>query len=198
MRRRFDEVYQFKVTLNGVRPPVWRRIQVPGTYTFWDLHVAIQDAMGWTDAHLHEFEMNDPSTGCESRIGVPDSGSWEANVLPAWRQPIAHWFSFRNRNASYTYDFGDNWEHRVQLEKILPRGKSTPYPRCVAGRRACPPEDCGGAHGYAELLFILSKPRHKQHREIVDWIGDEFDPDYFEVHDVVFDDPDVRRALMFD
>ena len=198
MRRKFDEVYQFKVTLKGVRPPVWRRIHVPSTYTIWDLHVAIQDVMGWTDSHLHEFEMTDPSSGSPSRIGVPDEKSWDADVLTAWRQPIAQWFSSRHPTANYTYDFGDNWEHRVQLEKILPREKNTGYPRCVAGKRACPPEDCGGAHGYAELLEIMSKPRHKQYREMMDWIGDEFDADYFEVNDVVFDDPDERRALMLE
>ena len=127
MKKKFDRVYQFKITLKGVKPPIWRRIQVPEPYTFWDLHVAIQDAMGWEDYHLHEFELVDPSTGMKMEIGIPDE-----EILPGWKQKIVKWFSMENQVAKYTYDFGDNWEHAVKLEKILPRDDNINYPICIA------------------------------------------------------------------
>ena len=83
MKKKFDKVFQFKITLKGIRPPIWRRIQIPETYTFWDLHVAIQDAMGWFDSHLHRFEILNPSTGMEEEIGIPDEEfEWDTVTLP--------------------------------------------------------------------------------------------------------------------
>ncbi|GAB6887558.1 plasmid pRiA4b ORF-3 family protein [Desulfothermus okinawensis JCM 13304] len=152
-------MYQFKITLKGIRPPIWRRIQVPETYTFWDLHVAIQDAMGWEDYHLHEFEIINPSTGLKVRIGSPDEDFYR-EVLLEWKQKIADYFSEENPVANYIYDFGDGWEHKVQLEKILPRKNSINYPVCIKGRRACPPEDCRGIWGYKELLEVIKDPAH--------------------------------------
>jgi hypothetical protein len=97
MKKKFDRVYQFKVTLKGSKPPIWRRIQVPETYTFWDLHVAIQDAMGWLDCHLNEFEIVDPSTGSTGLrrlIGIPDVEiEFDTETLAGWRQRISQWFS---------------------------------------------------------------------------------------------------------
>ncbi len=130
MKKKFARVYQFKVTLKDIKPPIWRRIQVPETYSFWDLHVAIQDAMGWFDSHLHQFEMVNPSTGTRAEIGIPDD-EFEADreILPGWKQKIAHYFSMEdNRSAEYRYDFGDNWEHTIRLEKILPRDQRVDYP----------------------------------------------------------------------
>jgi len=139
MKKKFDQVYQFKIALKGVKPPIWRRIQVAETYTFWDIHVAIQDVMGWLDCHLHESEMVNPSTGLKVNIGSPDE-DFGREVLPGWKQKIADYFSAENRSADYVYDFGDSWEHKIQLEKILPREKNINYPICIKGKRACPPE----------------------------------------------------------
>lgn len=109
MKRQFDQVYQFKITLKGAKPPVWRRIQVPETYSFWDLHVAVQDAMGWLDYHLHEFEIIDPRYGDERNIGIPNEDEDYYNrTLAGWRQKIAAWFSPFNTKANYRYDFGDD------------------------------------------------------------------------------------------
>ncbi len=130
MKKKFDQVYQFKITLRDIKPPIWRRIQVPETYTFWDLHVAIQDAMGWSDYHLHEFEMVNSSTDLKVNIGIPDE-DFGREILPGWKQKIADYFSVENRSADYTYDFGDNWEHIIKLEKILPRDKNVDYPICI-------------------------------------------------------------------
>jgi len=115
MKKKYNQVYQFKITLKGIKPPIWRRIQVPETYTFWDLHVAIQDAMGWIDYHLHEFELENPSTGLTVNIGSPNEDFGE-EVLPDGGQKIADYFSMENRAADYVYDFGDNWEHKIQLK----------------------------------------------------------------------------------
>lgn len=198
MKKKFNQVYQFKITLKGIKPPIWRRIQVPDTYTFWDLHVAIQDAMGWLDYHLHSFEMVNPSTGMRVEIGIPDEDfEWGRETLPEWEQKITDWFSMENKLANYTYDFGDDWEHKIQLEKILPSDIKVNYPICVKGKRACPPEDCGGIWGYADFLEIIKNPGHEKHDELLEWVGGEFDPEHFDVQEIIFSDPDERRKNDF-
>ena len=199
MKKKYDQVYQFKITLKGTKPPIWRRILVPETYTFWDLHVAIQDAMGWDDYHLHEFTLLSPKTGRKVKIGIPSDEDadfgWE--VLAEWNQKIAHYFSSENSKADYVYDFGDGWEHSIKLEKILPRETGVAYPRCIDGRGACPPEDCGGADGYQELLEAFNSPDPEQHQDAVIWLGEDFDPHYFEPNDVEFEDSDQRFKIAF-
>lgn len=113
-------IYQFKITLEGIKPPIWRRIQVPESYSFWDLHVAIQDSMGWEDYHLHEFKILNPKTGIKDNIGLPSDEGDEETILPGWKTPISSYFSASNKEADYEYDFGDSWDHKVSLEKILP------------------------------------------------------------------------------
>lgn len=198
MKKKFERVYQFKVTLKNTKPLIWRRIQVPETYTFWDLHVAIQDAMGWEDYHLHEFEMVDPSTGVKVEIGIPDEEFDDYKTLPGWKYKIAELFSPVNQSANYIYDFGDGWEHKVELEKVLPREKNVIYPVCLDGKRACPPEDCGGVGGYEEFLEAIKNPKHERHQEMLEWIGGEFDLEHFDVEEVIFDDPDERRKIAFE
>ncbi len=199
MKKKYDQVYQFKITLKGTKPPIWRRILVPETYTFWDLHVAIQDAMGWDDYHLHEFTLLSPKTGRKVKIGIPSDEDvdygWE--VLAEWNQKIAHYFSSENSKADYVYDFGDGWEHSIKLEKILPRETGVAYPRCIDGRGACPPEDCGGIGGYAEFLEAIGDPANELHEDMLDWVGGSFDPDDFDPNDVEFEDPDSRFKLAF-
>lgn len=190
MEKEFDRVYQFKIVLLGIKPPIWRRIQVPETYTFWDLHNAIQDAMGWEDDHPHEFEILSPLTRSRVRIGTPDEFSdfLGIEILLEDKEKISDWFSMENKRAIYTYDFGDNWRHKITLEKILPRDKNVRYPVCLAGKRACPPEECGGVWGYMELLEALREPKTERHKELLEWIGDKFDPEYFDPKKVTFID----------
>ncbi len=195
MKKKFDNVYQFKVTLLGVSPPVWRRIQVPEPYTFWDLHVAVQDAMGWYDCHLHEFQMVNPKTGEQVEIGIPYEEA--PDTLPEKKQKIVDYFTTENPSAGYIYDFGDSWEHIITLEKILPR-ENIDYPVCIDGKRACPPEDCGGVGGYEEFLEIIKDPSHEEYEDMLDWIGGEFDPEYFDVKEVQFDDPVERYKMMLE
>ncbi|MBS3908206.1 MAG: plasmid pRiA4b ORF-3 family protein [Actinobacteria bacterium] len=174
MKSEFDSVFQFKITLKEIAPPIWRRIHVPGTYGFWDLHVAIEDALGWWDYHLHEFELNDPLSGKKTRIGMLDDDIElldDREVLSENECKIADWFSPQNNEARYLYDFGDGWEHEVVLERILPREKGVEYPVCTGGERAGPPEDCGGVGGYAELLEVIIDVKHVDYDSMMEWFG---------------------------
>ena len=199
MSKPFNKVYQFKVTLKGIRPPIWRRIQVPGNYSFWDLHVAIQDAMGWFDLHLHVFEMINPKTGFKEEIGIPDDdfGAFDHKVIPGWKRRISRYFSPENPKAIYSYDFGDDWEHEIKLEKILTPETDITFPRCIKGKGACPPEDCGGVWGYYEMLETLSDPEHEDYENTVEWLGEFFDPEYFDISEIEFEDPQVRWNMAF-
>jgi hypothetical protein len=192
------QIYQFKITLKGVKPPIWRQFQVPGDYTFWDLHVAVQDAMGWMDGHLHAFHVKNPMTGHEEEIGLPEEDPLfdDHTILPGWTQKISQYFTPENRKAVYLYDFGDGWEHGLIFEEVVTAEAGTVYPRCVDGRRACPPEDCGGVWGYANMLKILSNPKHKEHKDTVEWLGEKFDPEDFDPTDVHFSDPAERLDMV--
>ncbi len=114
-------------------------------------------------------------------------------VISEHAQKIANWFSMENRVANYIYDFGDGWEHKIELEKILPRDENIEYPICIAGKRACPPEDCGGIWGYGEFLEAIRNPEHERHEELLEWVGGEFDPESFDPKNVYFEDPEERR-----
>jgi len=188
------KVYQFKITLEDIKPAIWRRIQVPEDYTFWALHVAIQDSMGWSDSHLHGFRMIKPETGLKVNIGLPDE-SLSLKILPGQTEKIAKYFSMENRDADYIYDFGDNWEHSIRLEKILPAKEGVKYPLCTGGKRSCPPEDCGSVPGYEDILKILSNPKHPEYESMLKWVGGDFDPEHFDRKKIVFDDPDERWKL---
>ncbi|MHB8882983.1 MAG: plasmid pRiA4b ORF-3 family protein [Thermodesulfovibrionales bacterium] len=191
MTNKSEQVYQFKVTLQEISPTIWRRIRVPAEYSFWDLHVAIQDVFGWTDSHLHEFRMKNPKTGRKVAIGIPDE-DFGAKVSFGWKKKIADFFTLANSKAEYIYDFGDDWQHIILLEEILPAKKGIDYPLCVDGERACPPEDCGGPHGYEDFLNIIMDPGNEEHEEMLDWAGGEFHPEHFACSEIVFDDPAER------
>ena len=183
MKRKFDRVFQFKVQLRDIRPPIWRRIQVPETYSFWDLHCAIQDAMGWLDCHLHEFVIKRPQGGADVHIGLPDPESWR-HVKAGWALKLSKYLGTEGQKARYEYDFGDGWEHQITLERIVPRDRDRRYPACIAGRRACPPEDCGGVWGYTQIVTGTSVFQDQY---------PEFESEAFDPAEVVFDDPEVRR-----
>ena len=190
---------QFKITLKRTKPPVWRRIQVPADFTFWELHVAIQDSMGWLDMHLHQFEIFNRRKRRDEIIGIPDDESLVGEAtLPGWDVPISRLFSLSNPKALYTYDFGDGWEHAVVLEKTLPRDSGTNLPVCIGGRRRCPPEDCGGPWGYNEFLAAISDPGHEEHDATLEWVGGSFDPSEFDPQAVIFDDPKERLEYVFE
>lgn len=179
-----EKVYQFKITLKDTKPAIWRRIQVPETYTFCDLHVAIQNAMGWENYHLHQFNIINPKTGITEDIGSPGGEAISGSKIP-----LSSYFSLQNKRAYYLYDFGDSWEHMILLEKILPQVPKLKYPICIGGERACPPEDCGGSWGYENLLVIIKNKKHAEHRSTMEWLGEPFNPAEFKLKNVHFDNP---------
>ena len=199
MVKRRNHSFQFKISLKGLRPPIWRRILVPSSYSFWDLHVAIQDAMGWLDFHLHLFRIRSPTDGKRAEIGIPldDPFSDLPEPLAGWSVPVASYFTLSNRKATYLYDFGDGWEHSVVLEEIAPRADTSILPMCLAGRRRCPPEDCGGNGGYEHFLEIIGDASHEEHADALTWVGGSFDPGQFERASIQFDDPRSRWQRAF-
>jgi hypothetical protein len=144
--------------------------------------------MDWEDYHLHEFKMLNPKTDEPETIGT------EGNDFEAFREffvqekkaKISNYFTPENKIALYTYDFGDNWQVKVRLEKIFPRKEGVEYPICTAGKRAAVPEDIGGVWGYEEMLEILKDPEHEEYEDTVAWLGEDFDPEDFDPKDVLF------------
>jgi hypothetical protein len=197
-----ESIYQFRITLLYIKPAIWRRIQVPASYSFWDLHVAIQDSMGWLDYHLHEFKMKQPGSDKIVEIGIPDPDSG-FEILPEGEVAITDYFTEPGVEAEYNYDFGEYWEHKVVLEEILPKDDSVKYPVCVAGERACPPEDCGGEGGYDELVSVLKSPGTEEYKDMVSWLKGHaknyhpYRPDHFDPKEVKFDDPALRFRMAY-
>jgi len=198
-------IYQFKITLKETHPPVWRRNQAPSTYTFWDLHVAIQDAMGWLDCHLHEFRIK-AKTGENLVLGISSENDdfflVDEKILPGWKHKISKFETLIPATFVYEYDFGDGWRHKIDFEEIKPGEAGVTYPRCIKGKRACPPEDCGGAWQYPALLAILADTVHEEHLEMKAWVesqtGGPFNPEYFDPTKVAFSDPKKRYKESFE
>jgi hypothetical protein len=199
-------LFQFRITLQMDEPEAWRVIQVPEEYTFWELHVAIQDAMDWHDCHLHEFRLEQRPIGQSVRFGIPfdDGEMTDPNLLPCWKANVGDHFRRPGDQMYYVYDFGDNWVHEVLLEGILLREKGAKLPRCIDGARATPPEDCGGPGGYAEILETLSNPEAEEYEDIVAWLsescqdGQPFDPARFDIEKVKFTNPAKRLKKLLE
>jgi hypothetical protein len=163
-------VVQLTVALRDVSPPVWRRLAVPTSLTLRELHEVIQAAMGWQGYHLHLFEVDGVLYGdvedFPGRLGDEDKTT-VGRVAAAVR-------GFR-----YEYDFGDSWEHDITVEGVS-ADEGSDRPRVVGGARACPPEDCGGSPGYAQLLEVLADPSHDEYAQALDWVGGSFDAEAFD------------------
>src|SRR5262245_58148197 len=174
-------IYQLKISLQNTKPPIWRRVQVKDR-TLARLHDLIQSCMGWDDYHLHEFEIGG------ERYGNPaqwrDGFGGELEVVNEGRVKLSQLVAQGVKKFRYVYDMGDNWEHMIQIEKVLDAEVGVRYPRCIAGARACPPEDCGGPWGYGEFLEAIQNPEHEQHEELLEWVGGEFDPEAFDTEAV--------------
>ena len=196
-------IYQFKISLTEIEPTIWRRIQIPASYNFWDLHVAIQDSMGWLDYHMHEFRIPAPLNNEIVLIGIPDDDWGEVSVMPGWEVPITAYLHEPGQAVEYEYDFGDSWTHQILLEAILVKEEGSEYPKCLAGERACPPEDCGSVPGYYGLLEAISNPENEEYEDTLAWLEGEvtryhpFSPDKFEPQIVKFDNPKKRWKIAF-
>jgi len=176
--KKMNTVFQIKVTLMGIAPLIWRRIQTKDC-TLAELHDLLQVTMGWEFEHLYRFiiggveyadlemaSQEDAQDACDTNL---------SEILPA-----------RNRRPrfDYEYDFGDQWMHQLVVEERFPPEQGVKYPICVAGQRACPPEDCGGTWGYPDFVEAISNPDHRRHEEMLEWVGGEFDPERFDLESV--------------
>lgn len=166
------KIYQLKITLMHVKPPIWRRIQLSGDTNLHQLHDIIQTVMGWEDDHLHMFIAGD-SRYSNPRGHVEDAKD-EAKVTLSKVAPRT------GSKFSYEYDFGDGWVHSILVEKILPKEDCLQYPVCIDGKRVCPPEDCGGPWGYMQLLETLKDPESEDYEDMMDWTGGELDSENFD------------------
>ena len=184
-------ILAFRIELQEIDPLVWRTIEVSGTATFWDVHVAIQDAMGWLDYHLHQFRIPHPDTKQAHTFGIHNL-SQDCNDTPSWAHQVAAMFTLQNATAHYAYDFGDGWQHTVRLVEVLHRDFARSYPRCTGGARACPPEDCGGIQSFHEILAGLADGTLDDDTRI--WLPHGYDPAHFDPAAVRFSDPARRLA----
>ena len=175
-----SKIFQLRIALMDASPPIWRRILVESTITLADLHDVLQVAMGWYDCHLHMF--------IKQRTHYQPPNPWMDlpgdEVLDTRKYRLHQVLSKPKDWMRYRYDFGDCWDHRVTLQKVLPADPKLLLPVCLSGRRRCPPEDCGGLWGYYEMQKALADPNHEEHELWTEWIDDGFDPEEFSVHEV--------------
>ncbi len=170
-------IYQLKITLRDIRPPIWRRVQVESSTILSRLHLIIQAAMGWYNCHLHSFSIQGIEYGNpEPNYGLELRDENKAKLSSLIKQEKAKFF--------YTYDFGDSWEHSILVEKILPKEPNISYPICIKAKRACPPEDCGGPWGYMEFLEAIQNPNHPEHESFLEWVGGSFDSEFCDLETI--------------
>jgi hypothetical protein len=177
------KIYQIKVTVMDIEPPIWRRIVVPSKIAFFKLHKIIQVAFGWQDYHLFGFDFENAT------ISLPDEdGFAEVRDKNAKKEKIDAYLE-KGVEFGYTYDYGDNWEHHIIVENVLEGEQGQKYPVCLDGERHRPPEDVGGIPGYENFLEIISNPKHEEYNEMLQWSekdtgGKKFDPEYFYLAEV--------------
>lgn len=187
MQTMTTKILRLRIELDQTQPLVWRRIEIPASSTFWDLHVAIQDVFGWLDCHLHQFEIESASVGVH--IGGPDEYAGES-ILEGWTVPLSKYLG-QVSVLVYLYDFGDNWRHTIYLEEELVV-EGGDHPHCLAGENATPPEDCGGAYGYEALKKTLVGPKNAQYFEVRSWLQEEHAKVYWPFNPTNFDPSEVQ------
>ena len=170
-----NDVYQLRVAIKGISPPIWRKLLVGSSTTLHDLHLIIQAAFGWYNYHLYEFDIGN------AHYANPDLMDDEfPDDIDSRKTKLAQLALREGSRFSYTYDYGDNWEHSITVQKILPYNKNKHLPSCIGGKRNGPPEDCGGAYGYQDMLRVVSDPADPEHESTVEWLG-EYDPEEFDL-----------------
>ena len=172
-------IYQLKLTLSHVRPPVWRRVEVPADMSLYRLAAIIVTAMGWSGGHLHQYRIDGEYYGLPDQEFADDFeiiNERETSLKDIVEKQEISRFIFE-------YDFGDGWDHGVEFEGAVAPEKGAQYPRCIKGARRCPPEDCGGPHGYADFLKAIRDPKHPEHESMREWIGGDFNPEEFDLEE---------------
>lgn len=177
-RTKVKRIYRIKVTLEDTTPAVWRRLLVSADTTLANFHHVLQVAMGWTDSHLHCFET------WSGRYGMKGIEEDADDLKDERRVKLSAVLPTKGARLSYQYDYGDDWQHLVELEDALHPDPRLQYPLCTGGSRACPPEDCGGTSGYDELCRVLKSPGDEEHDGMLTWVGGFFDPAGFDANAV--------------
>ena len=158
------EIIQMKISLDGIRPQIWRRFIVESSISLERLHEIIQIVMGWENCHLYSFSIGGDEAS--KKMTLKELGLREKETI------------------GYIYDFGDNWEHAIVVEKIASSDKKIITPRCLAGARNCPPEDCGSIPGYEDIVEAMKKPKSRKAREYIEWLGDIYNPAKFDISEI--------------
>lgn len=183
-KRSTPKVYELYVQLEGIEPPIWRRLLVPSTIKLSKLHDLLQLVMGWTNSHLHSFHIG------ERDFGMRGVDLEELQMLDERKYTLEVALGGATRKFIYEYDFGDSWRHRIEVKTLAQPNTEWFYPLCIAGARAAPPEDVGGVPGYFEFLFAIKDPKHDEHDSMLAWIGGAFDPEGFDLNT-------INRALRY-
>jgi hypothetical protein len=170
-------LYQLKITLKWSKPAIWRRVVVRADLPLSSLHDLLQRVMPWTNSHMHQFIAGKAFYGAPA----PEFADMGMEMLNEDEYTLADLAPAAKRKFIYEYDFGDGWAHEVTVEKVLPPDADFKRPVCLAGAKACPPDDCGGMGGYDHLLEILGNPKHPEHAEMLDWVGGEWDAERFDL-----------------
>ncbi|MCX5668133.1 MAG: plasmid pRiA4b ORF-3 family protein [Candidatus Omnitrophica bacterium] len=179
MKNKEKFVYQFKITLRDVNPPIWRQFQVESDMTLRKLAASILTLMGWSGGHLHQFYMGG------KYYGIPDD-EFESgrDTIDEKTVKLIDLTDQEMKRFDFEYDFGDGWEHAIECEKIFMSEGKIRYPICIDGARNCPPEDCGGSGGYEDFLNAIKNPKHPEHKSLLTWIGGKFGPEEFDLKDI--------------
>jgi hypothetical protein len=174
------KIFQIKVRLLETSPIVWRTFLISSNVTLHRLHLVLQDVMGWYNYHLYRFQVGSDEYG-EPNL---DNDFYELDFKNSKRAKLGNIIKEKNSIFLYEYDFGDGWEHQLLVEDILETDPEKQYPVCIAGENACPREDSGGTHGYAEMMEIIQNPAHEEYRSTKTWLGKGFNPRKFDIESV--------------
>ena len=173
-----SNILQFKITLKDSKPKIWRRFQIESTLMFYDLHLIIQTVMGWSNTHLYQFIYDG-----DNFIGNPELLERDG-IADDKEVAISIVFDKPKIKMEYEYDFGDGWQHELILEKIEKKNTTQHYPTCLEGEMNCPPEDCGGIHGFYDRLKAFKNKRHPEHEDVVEWMRENYNPEFFDLQSV--------------
>jgi len=190
-----EKAVQLKISLKNSSPPIWRRVLVKSSISFYELHYTIQIAMDWGNYHLYEFKIGDYRIGIiDEDFDDPETGA--SKIIVSKEITLDEVISKGEfKSFSYEYDFGDGWIHSIVVEKTMPLDPDKYYPVCIKGKLNCPPEDCGGLYGYYNFLEIISNKKHPEYKYMLEWMGGRFDPTEFEVDDVNVDLEDIEAIM---
>lgn len=173
-----SKIFELEISLFGIKPKIWRRIAVPYDIKLSKLHDTIQTVFGWTDSHLHAFKASDGT-----RYSQPDpyGGDFDDGFCNEKKAKLIDLVTGEKQTFEYEYDFGDSWIHIAKVTKTYAPADKVKYPVCLAGKRACPPEDIGGVWGYEDYCKALKEPDNEQYQDMLEWMGDDFDPEWFDI-----------------